>query len=224
MKPWLDLLGPMAWPLIVCSSVMLALILERLAFFVSLSRFPDWQQRKIVQLADAQHWHELRTLVHKSPTLSATATRMMLVYRQYPHPLIEDIAALWLVKQKNAFQAHLTWFSVLATAAPLIGLLGTVLGIIEAFKAIASTGEIVTPALLADGLQQAMLTTAFGLSIAIPALIAGYGFRIWGSAYLQSLENLINHLLIALQSVDTIDDTNSQAPDNSSSTPTEHCP
>ena len=61
---------------------------------------------------------------------------------------------------------------LIANLSPLLGLLGTVLGMIQAFQKLESAGNQVDPALLSGGIWQALLTTAVGLIVAIPALIA----------------------------------------------------
>ena len=60
------------------------------------------------------------------------------------------------------------WLSLIANVAPMMGLLGTVAGMIASFKVIATTQGQAEPAELADGISQALLTTMFGLIVAIP--------------------------------------------------------
>ena len=72
----------------------------------------------------------------------------------------------------NGLRRYLRLFNGIATISPLLGLLGTVLGMISAFNAIASSDAMGRPELLAEGISQALLTTAGGLSVAIPAFIA----------------------------------------------------
>ncbi|HRX81345.1 MAG TPA: MotA/TolQ/ExbB proton channel family protein, partial [Pirellulaceae bacterium] len=69
-------------------------------------------------------------------------------------------------------RAYIRLFNGISTISPLLGLLGTVLGMIRAFNAIATADAMGRPELLAGGISQALLTTAAGLSVAIPALIA----------------------------------------------------
>ena len=69
---------------------------------------------------------------------------------------------------------YLRGLEVIANLSPLLGLLGTVLGMIKAFARLESAGTKVDPAILAGGIWEALLTTAFGLSVAIPALAAFY--------------------------------------------------
>jgi biopolymer transport protein ExbB len=72
----------------------------------------------------------------------------------------------------NGLRRYLRLFSGVSTISPLLGLLGTVLGMIRAFNAIATADAMGRPELLAGGISQALLTTAAGLSVAIPAYIA----------------------------------------------------
>lgn len=65
----------------------------------------------------------------------------------------------------------------IAHLSPLLGLLGTVLGMIEAFRTVEQAGAVVDPAVLSGGIWQALLTTAFGLTIAIGAMAAFYAFE-----------------------------------------------
>ena len=72
----------------------------------------------------------------------------------------------------NDLRRYLRLFNGVSTISPLLGLLGTVLGMISAFNAIATADAMGRPELLAAGISQALLTTAAGLTVAIPALIA----------------------------------------------------
>jgi len=67
--------------------------------------------------------------------------------------------------------------AVIAQLAPLLGLLGTVLGMIAAFMALENAGPRVDPVVLSGGIWEALLTTAFGLIVAIPSMAAFYGFE-----------------------------------------------
>lgn len=72
---------------------------------------------------------------------------------------------------------HLRILEVIATVAPLLGLFGTVLGMIEAFQAMEAAGSQVNPAVLSGGIWQALLTTAVGLAVAIPVSMAHSWFE-----------------------------------------------
>ena len=69
----------------------------------------------------------------------------------------------------DGLERGLPLLSLIATVSPLLGLLGTVLGMIEAFQQLENAGDRVDPAILSGGIWEALLTTAAGLSVAIPA-------------------------------------------------------
>ena len=79
--------------------------------------------------------------------------------------------------QLKSLTVYLRGLDVIVTLAPLLGLLGTVLGMIAAFQALEQTAGRASPALLAGGIWEALLTTAVGLAIAIPAAAALHGFE-----------------------------------------------
>jgi biopolymer transport protein ExbB len=72
----------------------------------------------------------------------------------------------------NGLRRYLRLFNGIATLTPLLGLLGTVFGMISSFNAIATADAMGRPELLAGGISQALITTAAGLTVAIPALTA----------------------------------------------------
>ena len=74
-------------------------------------------------------------------------------------------------RANNGLRRYLRILNGVATVSPLLGLLGTVVGMIRAFNAIATSDAMGRPELLASGISQALLTTAAGLTVAIPALI-----------------------------------------------------
>jgi biopolymer transport protein ExbB len=77
----------------------------------------------------------------------------------------------------TALNQKIGWLSLIGTVAPMLGLLGTVIGMIEAFSRIASLGGAANPADLAEGISKALITTLMGLMVAIPVLSAYQFFK-----------------------------------------------
>lgn len=77
-------------------------------------------------------------------------------------------------KQIRPFSSHLRGLEMVANVGPLLGLLGTVIGMVKAFSGIGDIGSRIDPSILASGIWEALLTTVAGLSVAIPALVAHY--------------------------------------------------
>lgn len=87
-----------------------------------------------------------------------------------------SIAASVATRELNQLRNGMRLLELIAAAAPLLGLLGTVLGMIEAFKQLELAGSQVDPGLLSGGIWKALLTTAGGLIVALPALTAWHMF------------------------------------------------
>lgn len=97
---------------------------------------------------------------------------------------------LWRLKRE------LRPIGILANTAPLLGLLGTVIGIIRAFDVVAEKGALGDPTRLAGGISEALLTTCFGLIVAIPMLLAYHFFTGKAEALLRRAEELVKEAFI----------------------------
>ena len=78
------------------------------------------------------------------------------------------------LREMRSYESHMKGLEMVANISPLLGLLGTVMGMVKVFAGISNTGSGVDPALLAGGIWEALLTTVAGLAVAIPALSAHY--------------------------------------------------
>lgn len=165
--------GWMMWPLLGVSAAALAIIVERILILWTCS-FPDREFASL--LAEA-------AVTGDAAPLAAKLAR----YRQFrdfarllAEPNLRDReGALRLAGELaiGRLEAHLPLLSILARLAPLMGLLGTIMGMITTFSRIAEATSGVDMTLLAGGIQQALLTTAAGLFIAIPSLFFLYCFQ-----------------------------------------------
>ncbi len=111
---------------------------------------------------------------------------------------MEEAAGLEATRAADRLEARLRGLSLIAQSAPLLGLLGTVLGMIETFMRIEGAGREVEVAVLAGGIWEALLTTAFGLVVAIPALFAYASFEGMAARYLSWIESGVE-LLVSLR-------------------------
>lgn len=150
--------GMMMWPLIVLSIPALAIILERWIFFIchpfpvkGAASTPPEAPGVFAPFFDALFSDESVTAKEKKTTLAAKQILF-------------------------SFNKSIDFLSTIATVAPLLGLLGTVVGMVQAFSKLAGSHAGMDIGLLADGIWHALLTTAAGLVIAIPALLAHQWF------------------------------------------------
>ncbi len=167
--------GPALWVIAALSVVTGALILWKfwdLARLGAWSRSPseaavaDWAQgEREGALAVLRTRHGLRARVTRRAMETRLAPDM---HEAAAREETQRVGKLALMQARRGLRA----LELIATIAPLIGLLGTVLGMIEAFQALQAAGNRADPAALAGGIWQALLTTAAGMAVAIPAAMA----------------------------------------------------
>ena len=166
--------GPLMIPLAFCSFLLCVFIFER-AFSLRRGRVipRPFVKRFLHQLKEGQLERKealARCQENSSPVAEVFAAGVM----KWQRPAVEVEQAIIDTGERvcNGLRRYLRLFNGISTISPLLGLLGTVLGMIRAFNAIATADAMGRPELLAAGISEALLTTAAGLTIAIPALIA----------------------------------------------------
>ena len=168
--------GWLMLPIIACSIVAVAIIVER---FWSLQRKRITPQHLVAQVwhwAKANDLDEVKVNQLRSGSPLGKVIAAGLINRHHPREImkesIED-AGRHIVPELERF---LNTLGTIASVAPLLGLLGTVVGMIDVFAAIIEHG-VGNPAVLAEGISKALVTTAAGLSVAIPALMFSRYFK-----------------------------------------------
>ncbi len=181
------------WPLIVCSILALALVIER---FVSLKPAkvapPRLLEEAIAVSRATVPTADIVTKLEQNSALGEVLASGFRTLNTNPRCSEEELRA----QMENTGRAvahrlerYLAALGTIASAAPLLGLLGTVIGMIEIFGSQAPGGSSNgNPAQLAHGISIALYNTAFGLIVAIPSLIFWRYFRSRVDAYLLSLE------------------------------------
>ena len=134
-------------------------------------------------------------LLEADSSVLARALLFMLQHRQLSAQALSqragEIASLALRQQQQRAYP----LAVVATVAPIVGLLGTVVGMIEAFSVIAFAGGLGDPALLAGGISKALVNTAAGLSVALPALALHHYFKHRLTSTSLLMESQLNRVL-----------------------------
>lgn len=181
--------GWMMWPLTLISITATAIIVERLLLFSSF-RFPPRSASALLEEA---------VLGNRAPLIAELEKVERL--RRFASLLSADgpgkEAALRIEGEAvvKALEARLPLLSILARLAPLMGLLGTVLGMIETFSEIANAQAGVNMNQLAGGIWQALITTAAGLVIAIPSLFFLHYFQTRVQQAAEALSETANAVL-----------------------------
>lgn len=190
------------WPLIAFSVVALALIFER---FVSLRTNkiapPNLVDEALTVSRHAVPGPDVVKQLEQSSELGAVLASGMRALNINPRATEADLRASMEDAGRvvgHRLEKSLTALATIASAAPLLGLLGTVIGMIEIFGSQGASSGGANPAQLAQGISMALYNTAFGLIVAIPSLIFWRYFRARVDAYLLTLElsseRLLRHL------------------------------
>lgn len=174
------------WPLIIASILALAIIFERVYTLRRLSVLPPGL---LEQTIDNLRRHGpnpdlLRALADGSPLgrILVAGVRNMNSTREVMKEALEESGRA----VGHDLERYIASLGTIATVAPLLGLLGTVVGMIEIFGSQTPTGG--NPAVLAHGISVALYNTAFGLIVAIPSMIFSRFFRGRVDAFLVEME------------------------------------
>jgi biopolymer transport protein ExbB len=162
--------GPLMYPILFCSVLALAIFLERLWTFQRFGRGMGELSREVESLAGEGRLAEAAAACQRVATPLArvflSALRAAGRSREQIKVMVEEVGR----REIAPLERYLGLLSTTAALSPLLGLLGTVLGMIQAFNVIAQAG-VGTPATLGGGISQALITTAAGLSVAIPTIL-----------------------------------------------------
>ena len=175
------------WPLLACIVLIIAFSIERSWFLQKRLICPDGLSNQIKTLMD----NDMIDKRHAEEIANLSSLGFLLIncikYKNLPRENLESKIEEKATEVQYSLERNLTMLGTTATISPLIGLLGTVVGMITAFTGLTETSGA-NPDLLAAGISQALITTAFGLLIAVPGLVLHKYF-----------EHKIKYLLISLQ-------------------------
>ena len=179
--------GPFMWPLLACSVLIISISIEKSWFLQNRLVLPIGLSRQVINLLE----NNLLTKKQSIEISNLSSLGFLLIncikYKDLPRDNLESKIEEKAIEVKYILERRLSMLGTIATISPLLGLLGTVVGMITAFTGLTETSGA-NPDLLAAGISQALITTAFGLLIAVPGLVLHKYF-----------EQKINYLLINLQ-------------------------
>ncbi|MBM4129963.1 MotA/TolQ/ExbB proton channel family protein [bacterium] len=188
--------SPILIVLIGCSIVTLGFAIERLSYYRKRGGDPDATMRKALNAVEGNRFDEainhLQDLAHP---LGPVATHTLHGFRRAPAEA-EEIMHVMLNQQKLLLERNTGLLGTMAAITPLIGLLGTVWGIMRAFQAMGAAGSS-APTIVAGGIAEALITTAAGLVIAVPAVMLYNHFNRRLATMLQVAENHTRLLCVA---------------------------
>jgi len=166
--------GPVMWPLIVLSIVAATIFFERLWTLQERRVIPHEITDKIWKLVESGQLNDKHVAALAQNSALGQILAAGLANRHRPRELVKESIEDTGRHVVHELERFLNLLGTIASVSPLLGLLGTVIGIITAFNAITQAG-VGDPRALSGGIGQALITTAAGLIVAIPSLM-GYRY------------------------------------------------
>ncbi len=163
--------GVLMWPLLGCSVLGLAVFLERL---IRLHRALPRDRELVERVAERVLSGDLEGARRESARSGGLLGHFLyegLSLGLAEPETVERLLASAAERELSRLSRYFGLLALIGNLAPLLGLLGTVIGMIKAFQTVEALGSRVTPSALAGGIWEAMLTTAAGLTVAIPVMV-----------------------------------------------------
>ncbi|ROQ93187.1 MotA/TolQ/ExbB proton channel family protein [Desulfosoma caldarium] len=164
--------GVLVIPIMACSVLALAIFLERAVRFAMLRRRGRHVADRVSGLVQEGKIQEAMeaALTSRSPMGRVLAQGLEVI--EADRETLETVLLHGVEEEVRGLSRYLQALATIGNIAPLLGLLGTVMGMIKAFMAIQELGGKVDASILAGGIWEAMLTTALGLCVALPVMVA----------------------------------------------------
>ena len=163
--------GLLVWPILFCSLCGATIFFDRLLCYRKILIHPE-NIDPIYQMVTDGNFADAQDLLSRTSKTNPTAAKRIILealnLEESDRDTLEMVLVHSVEREITNLSRYLNTLAVLGSTAPLLGLLGTVVGMIKAFAVVQSMGGSVNAAVLAGGIWEAMLTTAFGLVVAIP--------------------------------------------------------
>ncbi|MBI4178354.1 MotA/TolQ/ExbB proton channel family protein [bacterium] len=203
--------GPVMWPLLMCSLLSMAFFFERLWFWIWVWRRERPQDvSQVLQMVGAGRRPEALDLCSRGKEDYVLSMFHDGLRAGGPH------TSLFVALDQSASDHYIHMkkfmpvFEAIVTLSPLLGIFGTVLGIVQAFDALG--GHVENVQQVAAGVSQALITTVFGLIIAMPTLVFHIFFRSQVSRARHRMESALADMEIAIHEAEENEDEKARTP------------
>jgi biopolymer transport protein ExbB len=164
--------GILVVPILFCSVLVLAIFCERIIRYAVNRRRGKDIENKVAKLIVEGRVEDAVTLSRQSNSPMGRILEKAIQARDLDNDMLESVIVNATENEVRDLSAYLQALATIGNIAPLLGLLGTIIGMIKAFMVIQDMGGKVNAAVLAGGIWEAMLTTALGLAVALPTMVA----------------------------------------------------
>jgi biopolymer transport protein ExbB len=171
LRDWFESGGLLMWPILIVACLAILIMIERFFLLYSTKANTDTITERINKLAESGNWKQAKIACEeqgKVPTCRMLLSAVGNVGAT--QEVLENTLQEAILRETPRLERFLPTLGVLGTIAPLLGLLGTVTGMINTFKVITAQGAG-DPSAMAGGISEALLTTQFGLMVAVPIML-----------------------------------------------------
>ncbi len=193
---WLDVGGPVVYVLAVLSLISVTIIVIKMIKFNGVLSGKKRIESALAQVQQRQNDMAMRELKTRSPSERVLAYAIAGVQNRIPQNVLEYEVERRGNAEVEILNRGIRILEVIALVSPLLGLLGTVLGMIQSFQELEMAEGAANASVLAGGIWQALLTTAVGLVVAIPAAIGASLFSATVERAAHSIETSVGRLYL----------------------------
>ena len=191
--------GVVMVPIGLCSVLAMAIIVERLWNLRRKRLIRSDILNHIEELLRERKIPEATTLCKRHETVMTRILLVAILNHDRPRADIKEMIEDYGRQEVPSLERYLTTLGTIASISPLLGLLGTVVGLLRVFEAIAQEGGVPNPAILSGGIHNALITTVAGLCVAIPSLVAYNYFTRRAEGLILEVERISLRLLNILK-------------------------
>ncbi|MFH1441678.1 MAG: MotA/TolQ/ExbB proton channel family protein [Candidatus Omnitrophota bacterium] len=187
--------GPLMWPILLCSIAAAAIILERLYFFYKIREKTPNIDARIKILVKQNKFDEAIKLCEVTTGIIPHILSIGIHIRMKGQEEKERILTKYVSKIVRKLEKNLSFLAIIGNIAPLLGLLGTITGMIKAFMKIEHLKGTADVSQIAGGVWEALITTAAGLFVAIPAIFFYHYFEVKINNILEDIKEITAEVL-----------------------------
>lgn len=164
--------GILVIPILMCSVLAVAIFFERIIRFAKMRSRGEGLAEKVAVLLTKGNTNAALQTAEKSNSPMGRVLVQAIGAKDLDRDMLETVIVNATDEEGRNMSTYIQALATIGNITPLLGLLGTVIGMIKAFVVIQEMGGKVNAAVLAGGIWEAMLTTAFGLAVALPTMVA----------------------------------------------------
>ncbi|MEI8095535.1 MAG: MotA/TolQ/ExbB proton channel family protein [Spirochaetales bacterium] len=164
--------GPVLWLIMVLAVPVLAVVVERLLYFRRIHTDEDKLLSRVKSAIEKGHHEEALAICDTNEAPLGALIRSGIESRNLPEAELREVVREAALRELGRIEAGIAAVGTIGNIAPLLGLLGTVSGIINSFNVLGDFGAASDPSVLAKGIAEALITTAAGIVLAVPSMVA----------------------------------------------------